>query len=479
MIDADLIAAATVGAAHRAVDLAALPEALRPQPMSADPSAALLDAAALIAVTARTAPALRPAARPEPPAPETRPMVGDPVRQTLARVVDHREILLEALGLIDRAGQRLPADLVPVLLDDPRPQVAAAAHPVVGEVGRWLIRKNPRWAPAVLADDDRTAWSEGTQAQRLSWLRRFRAADPAGARALLVAELPAESAADRALFLAVLADGLEAADEPLLMRAVQDRSRHVVPVALDLLTRLPGSRLRRDLGSMLTGHLQVHRGLLRTTVTVSEPDPSELGNWPVTDGLVGVIARIDPADWPALVGGDLLPLLRKGHPDLEPLRPGLRRAAVTFGHSDLAEFLLTPTLQTKEAKIDLELWSALSLEAATAMVLTLIEGRAPSLRIQQALDALERPYPRALALRLPAWLATAVGGSHPAQPAMWNDWAASVALADARAAADLARALAPTGEAGSGLLTRAGNAALLLTLRAVLAESLLPPGESR
>lgn len=477
MIAADIIAAATVGAAHRAVDLTALPQALRPQALSADPSAALLDAAALIAVTARTTPALRPAPRPDRPAPETRPVIGPTVRQTLSRIVEHRDILLEALALVDRAGQRLPADLVPVLLDDPRAEVVAATRPVVGEVGRWLMGKNPRWATPVL--DDADAWTEGTQSTRLHWLRQLRAADPAAARALVTADLPAESAGDRALFLGVLADGLEPADEAVLMRFVHDRSRFVVPVALDLLTRLPGSRLRRDLGSVLTGHLQIHRGLLRTTVSVSEPDPSELGNWPVTDGLVGVIGRIDPADWPALIGGDLLPLLRKGHEELEPLRPGLRQAAINFRHSELAEALLAPTLQTKEAKIDHELWSALSTEAATAMVLDLIDRKAPSLRIQQALETLTRPYPTALALRLPSWLATAVGGTNPAQPILWSDWAGAVALADTRAAADIARTLAPTGEAGSGLLTRAGNAAMLLTLRSVLAEAFHPTGDSR
>ncbi len=144
---ADLVAAATVGTAHRAVDLGDLPGPVRPDPLPADPAVALLDAAALAALARRTAPAARTAPRESTqPAAEHVPVIPDVVRQMLGQLQRQPVLLVEALTLIRQAGLRLPPELVPVLLDDGRPAVVAAARPVTGEIGRLLMTKNPRWA---------------------------------------------------------------------------------------------------------------------------------------------------------------------------------------------------------------------------------------------------------------------------------------------------------------------------------------------
>jgi len=61
---------------------------------------------------------------------------------------------------------------------------------------------------------------------------------------------------------------------------------------------------------------------------------------------------------------------------------------------------------------------------------------------------------------------------------MWDRWATSAALPDCRELSELARAVAEraTGDAASTLITRASQAATLLTVRAVLHETLRPPG---
>ena len=135
----DLVVAATVGTAHRSVDLAALTQRLRPEPIEADPAAALLDAAALSAVARRTVLPTVPDATSPPaqPVSERLPVVPNVVRQVLSRVSNHEAILIEALTLIRRAGLRLPPELVPGLLDDPRVEVRGG-HPAGGRGDRPL-----------------------------------------------------------------------------------------------------------------------------------------------------------------------------------------------------------------------------------------------------------------------------------------------------------------------------------------------------
>ena len=246
----DLVVAATVGTAHRSVDLAALTQRLRPEPIDEDPAAALLDAAALSAVARRTVTPTPPDATSPPaqPTPEQLPVVPNVVRQVLSRVSNNEAILIEALTLIRRAGLRLPPELVPGLLDDTRVEVVAATRPVAGEIGHLLMTKNPRWTPPTVPDPtDRTMWDEGTTAQRLEWLRALRSVDPSEARNLLADNYSREGVNSRAEFITVLAQRLSDADQDFLLAAARDRSRVVAAAAIVLLTRLPDSPLRRDM----------------------------------------------------------------------------------------------------------------------------------------------------------------------------------------------------------------------------------------
>ena len=343
----DLVTAATVGTAHRSVDLAALPDQLRPDPLPDDSAAALLDAAALSAVARRTVLPTVPAARDAliGPGTERLPVVPDVIRQVLSRVTNQPAVLLEALELIRRAGFRLPPALVPGLLDDTRAEVVAATRPVSGEIGRFLMTKNPRWAAPADPDlTDRTRWDEGTIAQRLRWLRSYRRADPNGARELLVENIFQESAGNRAELVEVLADGLSGADEDFLMQALQDRSRVVATAAIALLTELPESALRRDMRALAARHVTLCRRLLRTpTIRVTEVNGQEFAPWPIpeSDPWTVLLSRIDPAEWPQVFGGDLLRLVASESEELSRLQSGFRLAAITFEHAGLAQALIT------------------------------------------------------------------------------------------------------------------------------------------
>lgn len=483
----DLVAAATVGTAHRAVDLAELPDAIRPDPGRDEQAGMLLEAAALSALARRTAPPTRsgPASAPLRPAPETQSVVPDVVGQVLGRVHSQPAILVEALGLVHRAGLRLPPGLLPGLLDDPRPEVVAATRQVAGEIGRHLMTKNPRWAPPPPVDPaDRTVWDEGTVAQRVAWLRALRRADPAAARDLLADGFDRENATTRAELLAVLADGLVSADQEFLLLAVADRSRLVGTQALDLLTRLPDSPLRQHMRTLAARHLIVGRRLLRTMVTVTDPTPAEFAPWPAPDGppWPALLGRIDPAEWPQVFGTDLHRLVADGNEELQPLTPGFRQAAIAFRHPGLARVLVFGRLAAATAKIpptvDAPLWELLTpADSADLLDRLLADRRARPDQVHAAVTAVPRPWPLPFARRLAAWLATG-GSTAPAPRQLWDLWATAAALPDCRLLADLARTIAAqaTGDRASALITRAGNAANLLTLRAVLQETLCPPG---
>lgn len=482
---AGLVAAATVGTSHRAFDPVGLPEPLRPDADPSDPAVGLLDAAALAALARRTVPPRRPA----PPAPaklaaDRRAVIPDVVRQVLARVDRQPALVVEALTLIDRAGLRVPPELVPGLLDDPRPAVAAAVRPVAGEVGRLLMATNPRWAaPAAPDVTDRAVWDEGTLAERSSWLRAVRRTDPAAARELLLDGFGRESATTRAELLSTLAEALSAADQDLLLTAAGDRSRAVAEVALDLLARLPGSPLRRDMRELAARHLSVRRRLLGPSVTVTPIAAAEFAPWPPPSGdpWTAVLGRVDPADWPTVLGADLLPLIAGGHDDLRPLTPGFRAAALAFGHAGLAGALVTAQLAVASARIppvvDPELWWLLTPADARALLERLLDDRrVRAEQVERVVAGLPRPWPAALARLMARWLPTGGAQHGPAPRPLWDLWAVAAALPDCRELAGLARASADraTGDTASTLLTRAGHAATLLTVRAVLFETLVP-----
>ena len=484
----DLIAAATVGTAHRSIDLPGLPPGLRPEPMPVDPAAALLDAAALSALARRTVPRWIPevVGTHHGPAPETLPVVPDVVRQVLSRVSNQPVILLEALNLIQQAGCRLPPELVPGLFDDARPEVVAAARSVAGEIGRLLTIKNPRWAaPAVPDPADRRMWDEGTTAERLSWVRALRQVNPDAARNLLSDNFLREGATARAEFLGILAERLSGADQDFLLVAARDRSRLVIAAALDLLTQLPDSPLRQDMRALASRHLRVDRRLLRGTVTVRGLSAEDFAPWPVVDGVPwsALLGHIDPAEWPQIFGGDLLTVLANGTEDLTALLPGFRLAAITFRSSALARVLVDLTISRAGPKtppvVDSELWAVLDPTDATALLDRLLD--VPAVRPDQvatAVTLVATPWPTALAWLLIQWLPTGGPAGAPAPRALWDRWATSLSPADCRAMADLARAALPAaaGDQGSALITRVSSAANLLTLRAVLYETLCPPG---
>ncbi len=217
--------------------------------LPADSEAALLGAAAAVALGQRagTLPIIVQTARPEPCPADSQPVCSPRAAQGFSVMLGgrHREALPEMLSALALTGGRVPETLLPELLKAGRQQkeLRPAILPVIGFRGRWLAAQNRDWAFAdqlllETAESPEQVWAEGSREARLSALLGLRQTNPAQALSLLQTTWAAETADDRAAFLAALATGLSLADEPFLEAALDDRGKEVRRVAADLLARL-------------------------------------------------------------------------------------------------------------------------------------------------------------------------------------------------------------------------------------------------
>jgi len=278
----DLVTASLIGTERAPVPAVRIPGWPATDNPATDPAEMLLDQAALLTAARRAG---RPAGHAEPlPAaePDSRPLVSPAASDRLAWMLrgEHPELLTEWLTAAVERGLRVPAQLLPGLLDRARrispadPELRRLAAAVGGPRARWLATLNAEWtfvAADTPAGDD--AWRLGDAGQRRAYLTALRAADPGVVRDLITASWDAAGAAERTMFLSVLATGpaLGAADEPLLEAALGDRADEVRGWAAYLLASLPGSALgRRMAGRGLRG-LRLEAGPRSPRLIASPP----------------------------------------------------------------------------------------------------------------------------------------------------------------------------------------------------------------
>ena len=268
---------------------------------TADPAAALLDAAALLTVAGRAGVRLAGGTALPPGDPGngaerelsaagaralTRLSGRDRSRRSAANAAG---VIGDLLAAMRDAGYVLPAPLLADLLDlaSRTPVLRPAVAPVLGTRGRWLSRHRADWqevadaatpgpdgasAPgdraagamghgeagaigareagamrdrAAGAPGDPEVWRIGRPAERRGYLARLRDRDPGAGRELLADGWTRESKEDRAGLLGMLGRGLSAADEEFLENALGDRAAEVRAAARRLLARLPESAFQR------------------------------------------------------------------------------------------------------------------------------------------------------------------------------------------------------------------------------------------
>jgi len=248
-----LVAAALVGTARRPPPRSTLLADL------SDPAAALLGEAAVLGAYRRAGrlPGQAPRTLPPPADPDERPACSAAAVEVLELILSGEVPIPGGVALLAgqwldaaaRAGRRVPARLLPRLLDlgSGSPALQPALRSVVGPRGRWLAGHHHRWAWATGQPfDDLEAveqrFATAAKAERPRLLEAMRSAEPAHGLELLRSTWKRDPAAERAALLAALAVGLSDDDEPFLESALDDRSAAVRQVAIELLGRLPASR---------------------------------------------------------------------------------------------------------------------------------------------------------------------------------------------------------------------------------------------
>ncbi|MGI5129609.1 DUF5691 domain-containing protein [Pseudonocardia sp. CA-107938] len=446
----ELVAAATVGTGTRAVAVTDLPgvAAEHGGAVSTDePAAALLDAAALLLTRQRAglvpAPPAGDGPSPAPAenSPELTPLAADVLsRRLTAADALVLPVLLEETA---RAGRIVPPPVLPALLEAATRQreLRTAAAAVAGRRGRWLAGFRPEWSwlaarPADPADPQ--VWETGGRLARQAHLAALRATDPDAARDLLATGWARETGEDRAAFVAELRVGLDAADEPFLEAALDDRAAAVRATAADLLAVLPGSGYARRAAERARAVLHVRQGVRGT---VLEPEPP--AQWTPALGRDGVAqdppqgARISQPRWwlvqviaraPLTTWGDDPALARAAvADDLAPeVHAGWRIAARREGHQQWITALLAtaPRLEERTAVFRSQIWvpdgelaEALPPAVRAARIARLLRTDPAALRLAE-LQACPRPWPDALAAAVLARIADAASRGEPVTPAV-------------------------------------------------------------
>jgi Family of unknown function (DUF5691) len=278
----DLVTASLIGTERTGVPAVADPGLpIRPEGVPGDPVTLLLDRAALLTVARRGG---RPAGHAEPPAaaePDPVPAASPAAGRRLARMLggEHPDLLAEWLTAAVARDRRVPAHLLPALLDRARrvspsdPELRRLSAEAGGSRARWLAGLNPAWTfVTAYAEAGQDAWRLGSTSQRRGYLTALRARDPRAARELILQSWEAAAGPERVMFLSVMANaGLSLADEPLPEAALDDRDAEVRGWAAHLLARLPGSALGQRMARRARDCIRVESGVRGTRLVVIPP----------------------------------------------------------------------------------------------------------------------------------------------------------------------------------------------------------------
>ncbi|MFG1791541.1 DUF5691 domain-containing protein [Nocardia sp. NPDC049149] len=278
---ADLTSVALLGTARRAPDQAGLaaPVANAAALLTADPALRLLESAALQDIFARGGVRATTVTSPAPADDDTRRLLPHPAAARLSRMLQERSAFLpEWFAAAQPHDYRAPDALCGQLLDHAKSN-AELREPLLrlaGTRGRWLAGQHPDWRSLIRQQPAATptaeVWQFGQPPERRAWLAELRRGDAAAARETLTATWPKESGPLKAELLALLADGLSPADEPLLEAGLDDRRADVRRTAASLLPLLPDSAFAHRIVRRADEWIRVEHRRMHAELVVALPD---------------------------------------------------------------------------------------------------------------------------------------------------------------------------------------------------------------
>ncbi|MBI2571064.1 MAG: hypothetical protein HYV63_29005 [Candidatus Schekmanbacteria bacterium] len=190
-------------------------------------------------------------------------------------------VLPEWLQALRAKDKRIPEEKLPPLLELGRRdrELRETLVPALGKRGAWLASLNPDWSYALASsaetgEDALEVWQTADTPDRQRLLRTIRREYPDRARKLVESTWKEDPPEERAAFLAELRTGLSMADEPLLEEALDDRRKEVRQAAIDLLARLPESRLVRRMSERVLPLIAIPDGE-PATIEVRLPEASD------------------------------------------------------------------------------------------------------------------------------------------------------------------------------------------------------------
>ena len=193
-------------------------------------------------------------------------------------IAEYPAIMPELLQLMATAQQHIPERLLPKLLNfgQQRSELRLQIAAVIGKRGQWLARQNSAWSYGVTQktaefDADSTIWREGSRSERALFLQQWREVDADAARDALDTVWSSELAKDRADLMTSLGCNLSMADEPFLEQALGDRAKTVRQQAIELLVKLPESRLSQRMAKHIAPFVTLQSKQLTLTIDVVLP----------------------------------------------------------------------------------------------------------------------------------------------------------------------------------------------------------------
>ncbi|MBS9371736.1 DUF5691 domain-containing protein [Rhodococcus sp. B50] len=392
-----LTTAALLGTARTLPEFGSLHTADAAAGLGGDPATTLLAAAALEStfLTAAHVPAVRELPSPAPD--DDRPVLPAAAAERLRALLTVRSPLLDEwfeVAVRFRASHDIVIDLLTVATTDAVHRDRLVA--LTGTRGRWVAARNPEWADLLPPDPlDDTPWHAGPPARRRRWFETLRTHDPAAATATLAASWGAQTAAQRAELLALLAVALGPHDEALLERALDDRSRKVRAVALDLLPRLPDSAFAHRMAERTRRWLLVE-GSNVTLAVPEQPDEGALRDG-LADGpvrgarelLVAAVAAAPLSVWGDHAADTVLPEFDVDDIVRTALTEAWGRAAVRQRNGEWAAALLR-----RDGRADPDVARVVPLDI---LLTHLREAPASTILDDALLAALPAPWPRDIA----------------------------------------------------------------------------------